>query len=211
MTLGNATVGTTTVGSLVTNISTTGASTVNIGNTGTSVTAGSIVNIGTGATGINIGNSATLLNLTGKVRLSSNPVISYYFTTGQTQNISDRTNTVVKYPNADTRNSTGTGITYNVSTGVYTNSNSYSVVIVVSASLYYPGNAVGVRALSIIFGTTTAAFCQTNSGANAISLNESASFIVNSSETFYVNTYQDSGSNLTIPADSISRVNVLVL
>jgi len=63
VTLGNTTTGTTTVRSLVTNISTTGATTVNIGNTGTTVTAGSFVNIGTGATGINIGNSSGITTI----------------------------------------------------------------------------------------------------------------------------------------------------
>jgi hypothetical protein len=207
--LGNAT-GTTTVGSLVTNISTTGAATVNIGNTGTSVTAGSIVNIGTGATGINLGNAATLFNVIGKVRLSSNPVLSYYFTTGQTQNISNTTNTPVKYPTASTRNGTGTGITYNSTTGYFTNSNSYSVVVVVSTNIFFPQSTIGRRILSIITTTSTEGFSQVNTGSE-VALNITASFILNTGETFYGNCYQESGGTLTIPAIDLTRISIVVL
>ena len=208
-----STTGTTTINSSTTNISTTGATTVNIGNTGTTSTAASIVNIGTGATGINIGNSATLFNVVGKVRLSSNPVLSYYFTVGQTQNIPDVTNTVLKYPTSETRNATGTGITYSTTDGIFTNSNSYSVVIVVSATVLFPSNSSGVRVLSIINSFGTAAFNQVNanSSTDLIALNASSTFILKSDETFYANVYQNTGGILTIPANTVNRINVLVL
>jgi hypothetical protein len=186
----------------------TGATgTVNVG------TSAATVNIGTtAASTVNIGNANGIVNIN-KIRLSGNPVISYYFTTGQTQDIPAGVNTAVKYPTAETRNATGTGITYSSSTGVFTNSNSYSVVIVVSASVLYPTSPLGARTITIIHSTMSQMnICQVaGTAAAGVAVPISSTFILNANETFYVNAYQDSGGILTISPNTANRVSVLVL
>ncbi len=211
--MGNSTVGTTTVGSLVTNISTTGAATINIGNTGTSVTAGSIVNIGTGATGINIGNTGTSINL-GKVRFTNPPVLAYYFTSAQTQSIPNGTDTTIKWPTLESRSGTGTGITYNSTTGVFTNSNSYSVVITLCASITYPLNSSGIRVLVVTHSALDrVAFTDIQTNAlDFCALSTSSVFIMNAGETFFCGTYQTAGGALNLGgAATPNRISLLVM
>jgi hypothetical protein len=148
-----------------------------------------------------------------KIRLSGNPVLSYYFPAGQTQSLANRIDTIVKYPTAEARNGTGTGITYSASTGVFKNSNSYSVVVNVSATVITPQNTVGTRVMYI-----------TNSGQGVISYSSispnlsdgsalciSGNFILNSDETFYVTFFQSSGDALVIGGNPANRITILVL
>lgn len=216
VTVGNATVGITTVGSLVTNISTTGAATVNIGNTGTSVNAGSIVNIGSGATGINIGSSNSLLKLTGKVRLSSTPLLVYYFTTAQTQTITNDTDTAILWPTAASYNGTSTGLTFNSGIGLFTNSNSYPIIVTCSLIVGYTKQNTGPR-VAWLQHTVGDRFACTNlsAGIDFSTITASGSIVLLAGEGFYAYTYQSSGGNLVIGGEiantSLTRLSILVM
>ena len=180
--------------------------TVNVG------TGSATINIGcTAASTINIGNAGGIVNIN-KLRLSTSPVIGYFFDIGLTQILTNGSNTV-KYPNAETRlgNGSGTGITYSPTTGIFTNSNSYSVVIVVSASVFFPANSVGSRTLSIITSYATVSFNQIIATSLPMALHSSAIVALNANETVLINVYQDSGGNLTIGGNNVNRVNLLVL
>ncbi len=217
VTVGQSATGTTTVGSLVTNISTTGAATVNIGNTGTSVTAGSIVNIGTGATGITIGNTGTIINL-GKVRMINSPMIAYCFESGAVQSIPTGQSTAIVFPTALANNGTGTGITYNSGTGLFTNSNSYSVTAIVCASVGFAFNGTGARVAYIQHNNTGNSRLATGDvGANSTDytyLSLSGSVVLASGDTLQVYAYQTSGGALNV-GDSLtaksSRISILVM
>ena len=228
VTLGSATLGTTTINSLTTNISTTGAATVNLGNTGTTVTAGSIVNIGRGSTGINIGNSATLFNVIGKVRLSSTPLLVYAFSSSipTSQNIASPTSDpIIKWPTSGgnvTNYSSSTGITYSNTTGIFTNSNTYPIIVMVNLTVGYTFSTVGARVAWIqysdagsILGNKRIAVTNVGCGPDYNTLTTGATFMVSSGDGFFANTYQNSGGTLTIGGSiqdtSPTRISILVL
>lgn len=221
VTLGNSTLGVTTISSLTTNIGTSGAATVNIGNTGTTVTADSIVNIGKGANNINIGNTNTNINLSGKIRFSSNPILVYNFTTtSQTQSISSGASTPIFFPNPASYNGTQTGITYNSITGLFTNSNSYSVLVTICLNVGYPIFNNGDRAAWLQHSNsigTNYRFAVTNAyaGSDYATINACASIVLESTEGFTAYTSQNSGTSLILGGansnTSPTRISVLVM
>lgn len=190
------------------------------------MTVGSIVNIGRGSTGINIGNSATLFNVIGKVRLSSTPLLVYAFSSSPStsQNIPSGptiAESVIKWQTGGivTNNTSSTGITYDSGTGIFTNSNSYPIIVTVCLNVgYAQGNAVGVRVAWIqhTVGTNSRLSCVNMSvGGDYTTLSTTATFVLLTGEGFFANTYQNSGVALTIGGTiqgaSPTRISILVM
>ena len=181
--------------------------TVNVGVSSTTVNVGT-----TAASTVNIGNASGIVNIN-KIRLSGNPVLAYYFTSAQTQSIPNITDTIVKWPTLESRSGTGTGITYSTATGIFTNSNSYTVVLSVCACINFAFNAVGNRVFYLehnVLGRLSVSNIATNTDTPG--LNVSSCFIINANETFYFGAYQSSGTALNIAGVATpNRVSLLVM
>lgn len=182
-----------------------------------SLTRGGTINIGTGGTGtISIGNGIAPLILSGStIRYVYTPVISYSFSGTQFQTIVNGTDTIIKFPSAETMNGTGTGITYSVSTGKFTNSNSYSVTITACASISYALYNNGIRTIVLVH-SGLGRIGMVNLYANALDatgLSTSASFVLAPTETIHVETYQNSGISVNVGNSSLgaNRISLLVM
>ena len=184
--------------------------TVNVG------VSSATVNVGTtAASTVNIGNASGIVNIN-KIRLSGTPMVSYSFGT-ISQTIPNGSDTIVLFPTADIRNGTGTGITYTPATGVFTNSNSYSVTITACASIGFASNSVGFRVAYIVHSNSSigriAMIDVTATVGDPSVLSLSGVTVLNSGEYVYMSVYQTSGVALNIGGAvlNVSRISILVL
>jgi hypothetical protein len=152
------------------------------------------------------------------------PLLVYAFSATTSQNIPTSgsiDDSIIKWPTGGKiiNNSSSTGISFNSTTGIFTNGNSYSIIVAVSLNVGYgQGNSVGIRVswLQHTVGTNTRL-----AGSNVLAstdystLSISATFILLAGEGFYANTYQTSGVTQTIGGSnqdpSPTRISILVL
>lgn len=119
------------------------------------------------------------------------------------QNVSNATDTVVLFDTADNTYSVGnTGITY--SNGVFTNNNSFGVIVTVSFQIQYASNSTGHRLGWIRQSndnTKRLAYTTINALNTEITMvSNSATFYLTANDTFSLLTWQTSGTTLTIGA-----------
>jgi hypothetical protein len=138
-----------------------------------------------------------------------------YSFTSTSQSIPNATDTLVIFPVADSRNSSYTGLTY--SAGTFTNSNTYSIGLSISVSISFTLSAVGSR---IVYINTSATGrlgmtnCITNSASEPAVVSTSTNIVLNTSETFSIYCFQNTGGALNIgygPSIYPTRVSVLVM
>jgi hypothetical protein len=122
-------------------------------------------------------------------------VLCYYLST----NTANTGNAVVKF---DTQYNTNnnTLLSYSSSTGVFTNSASFSIVVAVSFMVAFDTNSSGQRGAWII-DNNSKVYAQ--SFINAVSGNFTECtgcgiIYLSSGGTFYINAYQNSGGNLNL-------------
>ena len=225
------------------NSSVTGTSSVAIGNNASTSTFTNSVALGTGATstadnqirlgtasqnvsilgnvGIGTQTPQVPLHVAGNVRINNgiinytnSPMISYSFGTSSTQSIASSVDVSAIFPEADTRNGTMTGISYNTGTGIFTNTNAYSVTLNVSVSIAFL--STGGEYLKIVSINTSnqgrVAFTRFASKQDGI-LSTSATFVLNANERFniIVNSAQSGFIGSSISPLMVSRVSVLVM
>jgi hypothetical protein len=159
-------------------------------------------------------NPSTGIFTTSGLRISNSPMIAYQFGTS-TQSIFNNSLTDVLYPTADLRNGTLTGLSYAPATGIFTNSNAYSITLTVSASVSFANNTTGIRVIWIeTSGQGRIGLCSLNTIlGDPTACNITLTFVLNTTETFKVRCYQNCGGSLNIggSTDFPSRVSVLVL
>jgi hypothetical protein len=165
------------------------------------------------SSGINVGIGTTdptaTLDVSGNVRYRNTPSIYRYATTGQS--IPNLADTVVLFSDT-TRSGTLTGITYNSTTGIFTNSNSYMVTVTVSYTVSFPTNATGFRA-AWIHHSALARFgvMHISPSTDVTILTGTGTFPLNANETFWIYVYQTSGGPLTLVANTTHPVKVTAL
>ena len=151
-----------------------------------------------------------------KIVYNNSPMFAVGFTGTAIQTIPNITDTIVNYPVFDLRNGTLTGITY--SAGVFTNSNTFSITLMVNACVTFASNTTGTRAIFIdTSGQGRVGFTSslpiTGSGQTT-TLTTGSTFILNPVETFSIKAFQASGGNLNITGSNtsiVSRVSILVM
>ena len=144
-------------------------------------------------------------------RFLSPPVYSRTNTT--TQSIGNTSDVLVLFPSLVSGSSTYTGLTY--SAGTFTNSNSYSIAVSITATLIFAVNTTGGRVAYILpSGLPRQGIVYTNATATyETCINISANFIMTAGSTFGVYVFQSSGGalNLTFTATAYSTVSIMVL
>ena len=183
-----------------------GAGNVALGNTGTSSPTGTL----------NVGINSTIVNL-GKTRFTSPPVLSYCFESSAVQSIPNGNSTALVFPTALANSSTQTGITYNASTGVFTNSNSYSVTAIVCVTVGFAFNVTGSRIVFVQHNTASNRITTVDVGANQSDytyLSGSGCAVLAAGDTVQTLVYQTSGVALNagdVLNSKSSKISIVVL
>ncbi len=222
------------------NSSVTGTSSVAIGYNATTSTFTNSVALGTGATstadnqirlgtasqnvsilgnvGIGTQTPQVPLHVAGNVRINNGiinytnpPMISYSRAASSTQTISNNVDVSAIFPDADPRNGTMTGISYNTVTGIFTNTNTYNVTLNVSVSIAFTASGSDhFKTVSINTSGQGRVVYSRVIGRNELVLSTSATFVLYANETF--NIIVNNGGSGTIGSTTmVSRVSVLVM
>ena len=221
------------------NSSVTGTSSVAIGYNATTSTFTNSVALGTGATstadnqivlgtasqnvsilgnvGIGTQTPQVPLHVAGNVRINNgiinytnSPMISY--SRASIQSISNNVDVSAIFPDADPRNGTMTGISYNTGTGIFTNTNAYSVTLNVSVSIAFVASG-SEHSRTVSINTSGQGRVVSSRGSlkhNELVLSTSATFVLNANETFNIIVNNGGGGNIG-STTLVSRVSVLVM
>jgi hypothetical protein len=168
----------------------------------------------TGSNQVVLGSSADSVIIPRNIRYNTTQMFSYAFTGSAFQTLTTATDTIINFPTANGRNGTVTGLTY--SAGVFTNSNSYTVTLMITTSISFDTNATGSRLVYIYAPTTGTRHSATFISPQATqptTLSTTAYIVLNAAETFSVYANQTSGGNLNTygtPATYPSRVSIMV-
>jgi len=168
----------------------------------------------TGSNQVVLGSSADSVIIPRNIRYNTTQMFSYSFTVSAFQTLTTATDTIINFSTADGRNGTVTGLTY--SSGVFTNSNAYTVTLMVTTSISFDTNATGSRLVYIYAPTTGQRLAATFTSAQATqptTISTSANIVLNAAETFSVYANQTSGGNLNTygtPATYPTRVSIMV-
>lgn len=155
----------------------------------------------TGSNQIVLGTSAETVVLPRIVRHLAPPIIYYYLNSGQT--IAANTNTTILFI-TPTYSGTYTNIGYNSSTGIFTNNNPYTVGVTVSTSMrVVSGTATGMCTISIVSSVYGAVSSRSVAlGGFSPSVCCSATFPMNTNDTFYVRIYNTGTSAISLINES---------
>lgn len=160
---------------------------------------------------VGIGSSVSTTTLNGIVKipnLSTNNFI--YRKSPGTQILNNNSSTTILFTDLIS-SANSVGITYNTISGVFTNTNTSTVMCKVSYTLAYPANASGVRNVQLFSSTLGV------SGISEIAATTNIATILNASTiisvpfngTFSITAFQNSGVNLTV--NNRTSIQILVL
>lgn len=158
-----------------------------------------------------LGSSSQSVIIPRNIRYLNSPMVAWSLN-GGSQSIANNSPTTINYSVADARNGTATGITN--SSGTFTNSNSYSVTLSVSACISIDSNAAGTRFFTLVVnGNSICSNLVQPSASDRTCMVLSSTFVLNASETFYCLLYQTSGVALNAVSigDKPSRISILVM
>ena len=156
-----------------------------------------------------LGSSTETVIIPRRIRYLDAPTI--YRTAGGAQTLATNTTVLITFPTLNSSYSGSyTGLTY--SAGTFTNSNSYSIVVNVSACISYPFNATGNRYVWIqhsILNRVSQTAVPTAS-ANDCSVSTSADMLLLTGDSFAVYGFQTGSATLTLTHNS-TRPNAITI
>ena len=159
-----------------------------------------------------LGTSSESVIIPRNIRYLNSPMVAWGIN-GGSQSIPTTSDVTINYNVADARNGSYTGITN--SSGTFTNSNSYSVTLSVSVCLNFSNNSSGFRVMTINLGGVKLYATSVTAPVigDVTNMNMSSVFVLNSGESFFINSFQNSGSTLTAinSGDKCSRISMLVM
>jgi len=201
-----------------------GAATTGSNNTFIGATANTTLATASNSTAIGYGASVTASNqvvlgtatesviIPRNIRYLSSPMVAWSIN-GGSQSIAHNSDTTINYSVADARNGSYTGITN--TSGTFKNDNSYSVTLSISVCLNFANNNLGFRFLGLNLGgvKTYATNVVAPVNGDVTQMCMSCVLVLNSTESFFINAFQNSGSTLTAinSGDKTSRISMLVM
>ena len=160
----------------------------------TAIGANSLI---TGSNQIVLGTSGETVVFPRIIRHLAPPIIYYFLNANQT--IAANANTTILFT-TPTYSGTYTNIGYNSSTGIFTNNNPYTVGVTISTSIRVnAGSATGIFTVGIVSSVYGAVSSRSVALSNIVPCGCcSATFPMNTNDTFYVRVYNTSTSAISL-------------
>ena len=182
---------------------------ITINSTGTNPT-----NIGTGTTTgpVGIGNTANTTTISGIVKMPNLGTNNYIFRQpSSSQSIPVSTDTTILFTTLIS-SANNVGITYNTGTGVFTNSNSYSITCQIAYTVGFQQSGVGnrnARINSSAYNAVAYIYALPPSTSECL-LSSSTVLVIPASGTFNISCYQSTASPLGLD-NNVTSIQILVL
>jgi hypothetical protein len=173
----------------------------------TAIGANSLI---TGSNQIVLGTSGETVVFPRIIRHLAPPIIYYFLNANQT--IAANANTTILFT-TPTYSGTYTNIGYNSSTGIFTNNNPYTVGVTISTSIRVTsGSATGIFTVGIVSSVYGAVSSRSDVLSGIVPCCCcSATFPMNTNDTFYVRVYNTSTSAYTLQNDANYKETAIMI